>query len=259
MSEKKKYYISKDDLWDEIKYYYKQTEKNPDFVMQNALGHMIKDIATNLMKARNFSGYPFVDEMRNDAMSRMVSTLCDKKFILRGDKTCRRIYKTLLKGYEFSGDYDLEYGKRLFIKNLESKKTVSVFGPTDEYRFEIENEQCWIPEKIVKGLSIVKSKDPEKVISFYTYEAEEKKVAGRIKYKSGIVNDMNGERITEKLNAFGYLTLISRNEAISRIKKENRAVSTLDQHREHEFSEFMSDNPNMAPQRIFDDTYEISQ
>ena len=60
-----------------------------------------------------------------------------------------------------------------------------------------------------------------------------------------------------KNNPFGYLSIIAKREAITRLKRENKNYNTIHVFQEQEFTKFLSDNPEMAPQKIDDDTYKI--
>lgn len=253
-----KHYVTKDELWLAIKEFYDNDDK-----MSDKLGIMINQIANKLMTRQNFSGYPYKSEMIGDAILRMVSTLSEKKFNLWSDKKSKKIEKRSFYGYEFKGKFELEENQVLHVKNMNSLNTVSVyekkfdmfFHDVDENGNSIKNN-VWERVGPATGVNIVKSNQSNSV-DVYTFIESEKEFNGRPVYESGVVYDFEGNVITEKSNAFGYLSFIAHNEAITRIKKEKKNTQTIKIHQENEFVMFMADNCEMNPQRLFDDSYEI--
>lgn len=264
MSKKKKeYYVTKEDLWDAIKEFY-----DSNGPMNDKLGQMILDIATKTMTAQNFSGYDYREEMISDAILRMVSTLSERKFNLYGDKKVKEIQERQLKGYTFKGDLESQLGEGQvpFINNIKSKKAVFIyeivpdefFHVTDEKGHILNKKPVWDKTGTAKGVSIVPSDDSSEVIKFYTFIESNRKMNGRATYVSDKVYDESENPIQEKQNPFGYFSVITHHEAVGRIKKEQKNDEAVKKHQEDEFSLFMSENCEMTPQRMFDDTYEIS-
>lgn len=253
MSKEEKYYISKDDLWEKIREFYEG-----DGNISEELGVMIKDIAEHLMTGQNFSGYPYKQEMVSDAILRMVTTISEKKCKLWMDPKCKYIEKRLLRGFKFEGDLQLEEGQIPHIVNLSNKKSVSIFEPDDNHFFVNTKEPAWRRVGVANGVSIVPSNNKKDVVEVWTFIDSGKKHNGRTIYKDGVVADRDGVVHQKKCNAFGYLSLIAHNESITRIKKEQRNSEAIREHQENEFVMFMSDHYEMTPQRIFDDSYEIS-
>lgn len=276
MSKKnEKHYVTKDELWQEIKEFYDSGGN-----MSNTLGVMIDNIANKIMTSQNFSGYPYKQEMVSDAILRMVTTLSEGKFKLWSDAKCKKIQERTFVGYKIEGETDLRDGEVLHVNSfsifenaLESNETtkkaenrirdVSIFDIDPDHFFHNSSEEkvdkspCWKKNRTAKGVSIIHTGDPEDVLKIHTYIESDRKINGRTLYVDGVMYDNNEKAVSVKSNAFGYLSLIAHHEAITRIKKEKKNTEAIRTHQEDEFVLFMSENCEMTPQRIFDDSYEI--
>jgi hypothetical protein len=274
MSKKnEKHYVIKEDLWQEIKEFY-----DSEGAMGNTLGVVIDNIANKIMTSQNFSGYPYKQEMISDAVLRMVTTLSERKFKLWSDAKCKKIQYRSFVGYKVDGEVDLEKGEVLQVnsfnifENIESHepknkvakkiKDVSIFDIDAEHFFHedikgvVKKTPCWKKNRVAKGVSIVKTGDPNDFLEIHTYIESDKKVNGRNLYVVGDMYDKGGKVVRQKSNAFGYLSQIAKHEAVTRIKKEKKNTDAIRTHQEDEMVSFQSENCEMTPQRIFDDSYE---
>ena len=257
---KEKYYLDKDELWEEIEKFYiiddkAKSEGEDGAKMGNRLGTMISNIAEKLMTAQNFSGYPYRDEMRGDAILRMVSTLLGRKFLLFSDKKGYELDFNKFKGYKRL-DIELEDDEILVMSNSDLLKAQHVYKESKTEFFMIDGEKKPFHEKdrLVNNCFEKCEDSTAEILGFVDTGVIKR---GKTIYSMYPVYDENGGVVKQKNNAFGYLSLIATREAITKIKKENKNFDAVHSFQEEEFLSFMSDNPEMAPQRIYDDTYEI--
>lgn len=262
-----KYYIDKEELWNEIRVYYEADDANREAGGDGAdihdkLGMMINDISEKLMTSRSFSGYPYKDQMVGDAILRMVKIITERKFNLFSPAKSPIVEKRKFKGtLEITTDIPEGCLVARGVRNDENGEEQDFFVMLEpiENRFHHYHgkpTQAYKKAQPVKA-EIIRDHDTTTQIFCFVESGRQKK--GNHIYTEKEIYDENGELVMQKNNAFGYLSLISNNEAITRIKRENKNYEAVHQYQEQEFTKFLSENPEMAPQRIFDDTYEIDQ
>ena len=264
-----KHYISKDELWQEIESYYKLDEENranggDGVVMPDSLGNMILTLAKKIMSAQNFSGYPFKDQMEGDAYLRMVLILSKGKFNLWSQqknyinnsikftgwaptKKCEKIMEEnpdyIIAPYSVEVDDDGNEIEGAYKLN----QNVMVLKPMDDIYHEKD-------ETMVKSFKKV---GLEKGMFKKSTKSSSVTLSEPVMQPSYVKKGRKYEPIMVKNNAFGYLSLIARREAVTRIKKELKNYDAIHDYQEQEFLKFLSENPEMTPQRIDDDTYSI--
>jgi len=255
----KKYYIDKDELWSEIELYYEKDQQSIDagngsIQMSNKLGSMLISVADKLMTSRSFSGYPYKDQMIGDAVLRMVKTINEKKFQLYGQVKAPSIEErefminlTILDDIPHGcfvargvGVDDAEF--YILMEPIQGRFFKDSRGNlTQAYsrgeRVKVKTERC----------------NTGTHINCFV-ESGRKKQGVPVCEGTGVFTD-DGEPVMQRNNAFGYLSLIATREAITRIKKEGRQYEAVKEYQCVEFCKFMSENPEMASQRIEDDTY----
>ena len=263
---KDQYYLNKDDLWDQIDQYYKRDDEDrkaggDGCDLGNDLGTMIMNIAENIMSAQNFSGYPFKTEMVGDAELRMVSVIASKKFNLWSQAQVPVLLPVSYKGWEETPkmlEYRSEHPDYVYTQyNTNGLESICVMKPIEGgfYVDEDGNRQVAYEKlKVERGMF---KKGGSTLVTLHYHDEEPVMKRNKIVYVNrGMINTA-GEAIMVKNNAFGYLSLISTREAITRLKKEKKNYTAIYDYQEQEFLKFLSENPEMAPQKVDDDTYEI--
>jgi hypothetical protein len=263
---KDQYYLNKDDLWKEIDLYYKRDDVNradggDGCDLGNDLGTMIMNIAENIMSAQNFSGYPFKSEMVGDAELRMVSVIASKKFKLWSQAQVPVLLTVSYRGWEETPkmeEYRRDNPEYVYTQyNTTGLESITVMKPIDDsfYIDDDGNQQIAYEKlKVERGMFKKVSKG---MVSLHYHDEEPVMKRNKIVFVNrGMVNSKGDEQMV-KNNAFGYLSLISTREAITRLKKEKKNYTAIYDYQEQEFLKFLSENPEMAPQKVDDDSYEI--
>jgi hypothetical protein len=263
---KDQYYLNKDDLWDEIDNYYKRDDENragggSGCDLGNDLGTMIMNIAENIMSAQNFSGYPFKSEMIGDAELRMVSVIASKKFKLWSQAQVPVLRKVSFKGWEETPkmiEYRNDHPECVYTQySTSGLDSVTVMKPIEDGFYMDESGKQQIAYEKLKVERGMFKKVGKGLVSIHYHDEESVMKRNKIVYiNRGMVNS-KGDEIMVKNNAFGYLSLISTREAITRLKKEKKNYTAIYDYQEQEFLKFLSENPEMAPQKVDDDSYEI--
>lgn len=257
----KKYHLDKDELWDEVKVYY-DTD-----VISEKLGEMLTILAKKLMSSRSFSGYVYNDEMTANSIYTMIKALHNKKVDLWSQKKERVLNKSALSGYKLPENFVLDENEIIVVtpssegrKNLKFQiyslveNEVFIFDEDeDEEEEHVDCERCVYEPKNTK-IYTFEIEDGSRVEAHFLRRLE-KEIKGQ-KYVRRFVFDKEGNEVIVKRNLFGYFTAIGKNEARGKIKKEDRQKHAISSYQEEEFTKFLSDNPEMTPQRVDDDTYE---
>ena len=257
--DKKNYHLDKDELWDQVKLYH-DTD-----VISEKLGEMLTILAKKLMSSRSFSGYVYNDEMTANSILTMIKALHNKKADLWSQKKERVLNKSAFLGYRLPENFALEKDEIVVVTPKSEGREILKF----QVYVKIENEFFIFNDDEIEEYadceSCVYEPKNTKIYTFDNVEGSkinahflrrlEKEVNGQ-KYVRRFVFDKDGEQVIVKRNLFGYFTAIGKNEAKGRIKKEDRQKHALSAYQEEVFTKFLSDNPEMAPQRVDDDTYD---
>jgi len=263
---KDQYYLNKDDLWDQIDLYYKRDDEDraaggDGCDLGNDLGIMIMNIAENIMSAQNFSGYPFKSEMVGDAELRMVSVISSKKFKLWSQRKVPSLRPVSYKGWSKTPKmvkYEEDHPDYVYTQyNSNGLESVTVMKPIEDGLYigsDGKERVAYEKVKVERGMF---KKSTKGVVSLHYHEEDLSTKKSKVVYKYEGLIDSEGEPVMVKNNAFGYLSLISTREAITRLKKEKRNYNAIYDYQEQEYLKFVSDNPEMTPQKIDDDGYPI--
>lgn len=257
--DKSKNYLDKDELWNEVKLYH-DTD-----VISEKLGEMLTTLAKKLMSSRSFSGYIYNDEMTANSVYTMIKALHNNKVDLWSQKQERVLNKSALSGYKLPDNFALEEDEIIVVTpNSEGKKVIKfqIYTKVDNEFFifsEDEKEEfadCETPVYEPKNTKVYMfDNDENSKVEAHFLRRLEKDFKGQ-KYVRRFVFDKDGNDVIVKRNLFAYFTVIGKNEARGKIQREDRQKHAISAYQEEEFTKFLSDNPEMAPQRVDDDTYE---
>ena len=254
---KVKHYIDKDELWGEIEKYYKHDdsckEKGREARMSDTLGTMIMDIAEKLMSARNFSGYPYREQMVGDAILCMVNILTKRQFDLWA------VHKThVLESCQFKGTLHIKSNipddsTLVRYTDVEGDEYFFLMEPLEDRYIMLDGElvQAYVKTTPVKA-TIERGKG---IVNIYQFVETGKSRGNSYLFDMEPMYDKDGELCWVKNNPFGYLSLASSRSAITRIKNEGATYSAVKKLQVEEYVKFLNDNPDIQQQRIDDDTY----
>jgi hypothetical protein len=274
MSNKEKHYIDKDVLWNEIKLYYDADEEvfkktGERIIMPDSLGIMILALSENIMTSQNFAGYPYRDQMVGDAYLRIVSILTKRKLKLWSQDNCLAVEKTTFNGWKETTrlkELKIQNPDYIYvatcISNLSSIIDVYKLDNIKYVYHDFENkyhpaiyDKITIADKLYEKSKTDSVEIFKYIYSDYKQDNEKNRISVNI-------FELNDDKITytpcmKKNNVFGYLSLIAQREGVNRIKRESKNYNAIHEYQEQEFTRFLSENPEMTPQKIDDDTYEI--
>lgn len=255
--EENKIYLEKDTIWSAVNDYY-ETD-----VISDDLGNIITMLAAKIMSSKSFSGYPYIEEMKSQAIYVMMKALHHKKCKLWTQQKERSLVETILEKFKLPDNVDLTGDDIPVVSKINEARGMvkfQVYAKCDGLKFE-DGTAVYAPKLTItdNGKELCRTHtmvyDEDHQTKVFRFEELEKEFRGQ-KYVYKMVCDDEGEPSIVKTNLFGYFTAISKHEAMGMIKKENRQVEALDKYGTETFTNFLADNPDMAPQRIDNDTYD---
>ena len=243
-----KIYLDKEALWVEVDKYY-ETD-----IISEELGQMIIDLANNIMSGRNFSGYVYNEEMRGNAILTMMKALDKRKCKLWTQKKERTLEEFAIECFRFPDNFKLESNEKAIIGKFCPEKqeaNISIYIQ-NEGEFFVEEDGDLTPVFSKKGTQVHKliydedsNLDIWSLVNLKTPTRNRKQ-----KYENAFVFNELKEEVIVKSNLFGYFTNIANHAAIEKIKREGRTEEAQFNHGEEEFTQFLANNPDMAPQRV---------
>lgn len=254
------YYIDKDELWQSIEDYYKADDedraKGGDGIMlPNSIGDMLMTMAERIMSAQNFSNYPYRDQMVGDAVIRMVLVITKRKFNLWSQEIAWSLEESKYKGFKMTDkckeilEENPEYIFSPYSEKLDG--SVMVLKPKpDHFYLDINNKkkQVYYKVKVERGMFVKNKKGTVKIHNVLKDDKD--------KPLKGLVIGNDDKPIIMKNNAFGYLSLIATREGVTRLKREDKNYNAVNSFQKQEYLNFLCENPEIAPQRVDDDTYD---
>ena len=254
-----KNYIDKDELWNEIEKYYieddlDKADGGDGVTISDTLGSMIMTIAEKLMSARNFSGYPYKDQMIGDAVFCLVRILTKRQFNLRSQARTVRLESVRYRGdLHVLEPYDED--ARIVVCEDEDGEQIFFLMELAEDKFVIDDDGELTPAYVKTVQLKAKITPSDNECDIYKF-AETGKFRGGVAINTMmLLYDVDGKDILFKNNPFGYMSLAASRSAITRIKKEGEMYEAVNKMREQEYTKFLNENPMMQQQRIDDDTY----